>query len=311
MVEDEPCKVSLMVRKDEDQDIEMITHLETLPNDEVKPVLPYPPTSLVDWFPNVKVPPYVPHSPISNSGKPYIPKSPESPQLADVLLQVSELEDRVEESNTNLQQQVKQLEDQVYLDGCVLTELKWKQDELKKQENRIWTSRKKASQKNAPNPLSHRYPTRYSAANMDRRLAKARKNIDEVVERIGKLEKRVEDTNRDFEHLKSKINQVLELAPRLEELSKVLDAHRKVQGDTNSVVLSEIATFRNTTALELKAQIKNNMLEIANLQQSYQQLYTLAASLLYLAQSRYNSRNNYSNFFPINNVPERKAVTVF
>ena len=311
MVEDEPCKVSLMVRKNEDQDIEMITHLETLPNDKVKPVPPHPPTSPVDWFPDVEVPPYVPHSPISNSGEPYMPKSPESPQLADVLLQVSELEDRVEESNADLQRRVKQLEDQVYLDRCVLTELKWKQDELKKQENRIWTSRKKASRKNAPNPPSHRYPTRYSAANVDGRLAKARKNIDEVVERIGKLEKRVEDTNREIERLKSKIDQVLELAPRLEELSKVLDAHRKAQGDTNSVVLSEIATFRNTTAPELKAQIKNNTLEIANLQQSYQQLYTLAASLLYSAQSGYNSRNNYSNFFPINNVPERKAVTVF
>ena len=31
-----------MVRKDEDQDIEMITHLETLPNDKVKPVPPHP-----------------------------------------------------------------------------------------------------------------------------------------------------------------------------------------------------------------------------------------------------------------------------
>ena len=249
MVEDEPCKVSLMVRKDEDQDIEMITHLETLPNDEVKPVPPHPPTSLVDWFPDIEVPPCVPHSPILNSGEPYIPKSPESLQLADVLLQVSELEDRMEESNADLQRRVKQLEDQVYLDGCMLTELKWKQDELKKQENRIWTSRKKASWKNAPNPPSHRY----SAANMDRRLAKARKNINEVVERIGKLEKRVEDTNREIERLKSKIDQVLELTPRLEKLSKVLDAHQKAQGDTNSVVLSEIATFRNTTALELKA----------------------------------------------------------
>jgi len=309
--EEEPCKVSLMVRKEEDEDIEMITHLESVPDD--KPVPPRPPVLPVEWYPDVEVPPYVPLSPVSNDGgERYVPKSPELPQLVDIRLQVSELEDRVEESNADLQRRVKQLEDQVYIDGCLLTELKWKQGELKKQENWIWTNRKKTSRRNAPNPPSHRYPTRYSTGNMDSRLAKTKQSIEDVVERIGKLEKRVEETNGEIGRLKSKIDQVLALAPRLEDLSKILDEHRKTQGDTNSVVLSEIATIRNTTAPELRAQIKNNTLEIATLQQNYQQLYTLAASLLYSAQtSGYNSRNNHSNYFPLNNVPERKAVTVF
>jgi len=134
-------------------------------------------------------------------------------------------------------------------------------------------------------------------------LAKAKQNIEDIVERIGKLEKCVEDTHCEIKHLKVKINQVLALTPRLEELSKILNEHQKAYGDTNSIVLLEIAMFRNTTAPELKVQIKNNTLEIVNLQQSYQQLYMFVTSLLYSVQaSRYNTCNNYPNYFSINNV---------
>ena len=304
-----PCKTLLFVRKVKDEDIDMDTHLDDKP--DAQPITVHT-TTPVDWYPDTDVPPYVPASPPINYDMAYAPKSPELSELDEIRVRISELEDTVEASKVELKDRVAQLEAQMFADGCMLTELKWKQEELKKVENKQWSNRKKTNRRLAPNPPSHRYPTRYATSMVDENWKETQRQMTGILERIQALEERVAVTRSEIDRLKSEIAEALALAPKVEELAKTVDAHLKEQADTNSVLLSEIAMFRNTITPELRAQIKQQTINIANLTNSFRQLYSFASALLYPTQaSGFGTYSNYPSTFPSNPVPERKTISVF
>ena len=308
-----PPLAALMVSKeeegeDDDDDMDFETHQNASPAPEL---LPNPPTTPTEWYPDVQVPPYVPASPAPNKQQTYMPKSPEPPELDDLRDQLSNLEDRLEESTQDLERRMKSLERQMFLDGCELTNLKWKEAELRKTENRMRANKKKTFRRSAPNPKEHRYPTRQSLA--EEKWWETKSSIGAVENKIKALEERVEKAKQEVDQLKGKIDQVLALVPRLEELGKTVDAHRREQGDMNSLLLSEVSDFKNTMAPAMKAQIKQHSLELTALTQSYHQLYAIAAAFMYSNQQQNGQsyRNNYSAYGPPFNTPEKKAISVF
>ena len=309
---DESAKASRSVSnaRTGDGDVEMTTHLELQ-----DPNFPsHPPNSPVNWFPDVTVPPYVPASPgPGEPGTPYRPSSPTSSEFDSIRERISLLEDRVEESNTELKERLRQLETQMFEDGCTLTEVKWQQAELKKVENKIKANRKKTNRRSAPNPPTHRYPTRSTTWVTDEKWMEVRNDLAAAKNRIQGLEDRMESARQEIERLKSKIDQVLALAPRLEELGERVDRNRKEQNDMNSIILSEIATLQNKTTPNLATQIKQQAFEIANLTTLYHQINQVASSLLYPTQDTgYDYRNNYSRSnFSVENTPERRIVHAF
>ena len=308
----DPPLAALMVSKennddDDDDDMELDTHQNASPAPEVLPDPSFAPT---DWYPDVRVPPYVPASPGPDDSETYVPKSPEPHDLEELKDQVSRLEDQLDETTQQLKKRINQLETQVFEDGCTLTNLKWMEAEVRKSENKWRSNRKKTNRRSAPNPREHRYPTRQAIA--EEKWLEAKSDIGALVNRIKAIEERVGRTKQEVDQLKEKMDQVLALAPRLEELGRTVEQHRREQGDMNSLILAEITDFKNSTAPAMQALIKQHSLELTTLSQNYQYLYTVAATLL---QSNYQNghsyRSNYSAYGPPFNTPEKKQIGVF
>ena len=111
--------------------------------------------------------------------------------------------------------------------------------------------------------------------------------------------------------LRKKMESALALAPRIDDLAKVVSAHYKEQGDTNSVLLSEIATFKLTTTPTIEAQLKQHTIDISSLVQRFNQLYTFTMNLFYPAQAAAYSIKNPFNYLTNVNVPDPKVVQAF
>ena len=85
--------------------------------------------------------------------------------------------------------------------------------------------------------------------------------------------------------MKGKIEGVLDLAPKIEELSKTVETHQKMQADANRIIFAEINAARNSVTPAVEAQLKQNMLDIAGLAVQYRQLYAFAHTLFYGSSS--------------------------
>ena len=176
--------------------------------------LPTPPLSPpTKWFPNVMVPPYVPASLDPNTTREiYILRSPEPSRLKAVHLVLSELEEKVRISTHDLVERLKTLECQMFEDGCLLTQLKWRQGELKRCENKLESNKKKSNHRNQP-PPGHRYQTCSVTSVTEEKLAETRSNITASIDRIWTLERKVYAANLEINQLKSQITDVLALSP--------------------------------------------------------------------------------------------------
>ena len=139
-----------------------------------------------------------------------------------------------------------------------------------------------------------------------------RNDVAALTNRVRAIEERLDGTRQEIDRLKSRTEEVLALTPRLEELARTVELHRKEQADTNSVLLSEVGTFRSKTTPNLEGQIQRHAIELENLKTNYQQLYALASQLLYSAQvSAYGYRGTSQNSFSPINVPEKKPISAF
>ena len=310
-VEEEPVVVKRVLsaavttsKPDDEDDIDMVTHQDCSTDDDM---IVQPPSSPVEWYPDVSTPLYIPASPGPDVKlEDYRPKSPE---LDEIKNQLADLEERIDESTRLLKERVNKLELQMFDDGCLLTSLKWEQAELQKKENKARANRKKTYRRSEPT-RGHRYPARNSM--VEDKWMEAKSDIAAVVNRIKALEERVDRARQEVDQLKSKIDKVLALVPYVEELGKSVDVRRKEQSDMNSLLLAEIADLRNSGSPAVHAQIKQHAQEIATLTQNYHQLYTLAASLLYSSNHGYSYRqSNYSAFGPPNLTPEKKVIGGF
>ncbi|KAF9643218.1 hypothetical protein BDM02DRAFT_3132575 [Thelephora ganbajun] len=253
-------------------------------NAEPVPIPAYVPLSPVNWYPDINVAPYVPQTPLPNGAKPpYVPRLPETEELDLIKARVLELEDTVDEKNKELEWQIKRLNDQTFLDGCKLMELKWK----------------------------HGYNMCYATTLTDQKLTETRMEIVRMGERIEELEKRIVMAENEITGIQNKMTEVLNLAPRIEELAKRVEAERKLQTDTNSVLLSEVAVIKHTIKPALKAQIKQQASKIMSLNERYQQLYGYAMQTLYPTQaSGFHGRNSYTSY-PISDHLYHKTVSAY
>jgi len=301
------------------------THEE--PKEDPAPIPVHISYSPVDWNPGATVPAYVPRSPEPKKEEEeeplWVPRLPKPGEIEDVQWRVTRLEQEIASSTDDLHDRVRKLENQTFIDGCLLTELKWQVAELRKVERTettnarkektdMWNGKKKNYRKNPPSPPVHRYPTRYAQANTEGKLADIRKTIEDLTEKIKTLEERVKEANHEIDQLKDKIGKALELGPRIDELAEKVEAQRKLQVDTNSVLLSEFATFKHTDRPNLESQIKQQAFEIGSLNQRYQQLYNFAMNLLYPSQTASsNARIPYTPYPTPINTPERRSITAF
>ena len=137
-----------------DEDLPGISRPKTPIPNAPSPEFDMTEVSPVDWYPDVDVPPYVPNSPAPDeTGTPYFPQSPEPDELGEVRLRVSMLEDRVEASSVEWKEKLREIEAQMFADGCLLMELKWKEADLRKAENWRRKEQKKTHRRKAPDPL--------------------------------------------------------------------------------------------------------------------------------------------------------------
>ncbi|KAF9783399.1 hypothetical protein BJ322DRAFT_1110282 [Thelephora terrestris] len=217
--------------------------------------------------------------------------------LEDVKQQIVVLEERIEGTTSDLMTRLRELENQVYTDGCLLTELNWKSNELKKQENRVRAD-KKRSWKTNPR-ANHRYETRSVTANSNERANE-----------IKALKIKVETLRVELRSVKDKLDQVLVLEFEVKKLAKTVEDQRKAQGDMNSVLMSEIASLKFAIGPSVEHQLKQHGLKITALTTRYQQLYQVALHLLYLDNAA-NSNASYATHANHPSYVNNKSVGVF
>ena len=79
--------------------------------------------------------------------------------LDEISFRVCVLEDRIEATNVEFREKLREIEAQVFADGCLLTELKWKEAEIRDVESQLRSTRKKTYRRNPQSLPNHRYPT--------------------------------------------------------------------------------------------------------------------------------------------------------
>ena len=119
-------------------------------------------------------------------------------ELEEVRNRVSMLEDRINATTHEWKEKVRELEAQIFADGCEVINLKWEQAELKEQckkDNRPRNNNKKSYRKNDENapPTGPRSQNRYqlrNSANTENRLVDAHRDIGRLQQRISRIETR-------------------------------------------------------------------------------------------------------------------------
>jgi len=272
-----------------------------------------PPYSPVDWYPGVAVPPYIPNSPVpGNQEPPYVPRSPESDPLDEIHLHTSKLEDRVEASHLDLKEKLREIESQMFADECLLTELKWKDAELKDMGGRVRTDKKKNHRRNPQGPPGHRYPTRYSNSVANGKIAEVMKrDVRKMGDRIRRVEEKIEDAKREIRSVSEKITAGEVLKTQINKLKDKIASQQEAQSDINSVLHTELTDLKNTLAPAIDSHVKPQRADIATLQQQVQYLYGYAASLFTQPQSTYVKNLSTFTYPTPANSPSSKLLTAY
>ena len=274
----------------------------------------------IDWYPEVTA--YVPASPMPGNPEavPYVPKSPdpdgrevprpdpatERRNWEEIKQQLDMLEERIDTAITDLKTRMRELDDQVFRDGCLLTELNWKAEELKKMENQAKANRKRTHRRNDPKS-QHEYQTRSVTAAREK-LADTQKQLDKVIGRITALEDRTEAALAEIESIKRKIDKITGLTPEVKALAKVVEDHRKAQQDLNSVLMSEIASIKLALGPTIESKLKTQSIAIDQLTSRVNQLHQVAMTLLTSTDHQYASSYTHDYATPyagpcVKNIP--------
>ena len=216
------------------------------------------------------------------------------------------LEERIDTAITDLKTRMRELDDQVFWDGCLLTELNWKAKELKKMENQAKANRKRTHQRNDPKS-QHEYQTRSVTAAREK-LADTQKQLDKVISRITVLEDRTEAALAEIESIKRKIDKIMGLTPEVKALAKVVEDHHKAQQDMNSVLMSEIASIKLTLGPTIESKLKTQSIAIDQLTSRVNQLHQVAMTLLTSTDHQYASSytHDYATLYAgpcVKNIP--------
>ena len=276
----------------------------------------------INWYPNVTA--YVPASPAN--GEPeepqYVPRSPDpgeqharDPRLIaeergweETHQRITALEGQMDEAVTMLKTRMHELETQAFEDGCLLTELNWKADELKKMENKARADKKRTHRRNDPK-TQHRYQTRSVTAASEVTIAEIKKKAAKVADRILTIEIKVETATTEIKSIKSKLDKISTIESELKKLAKIVEEQRKSQQDMNSVLMSEIASLKLSLGPTLESKIKTQSIEIDHLTSRVNQLHQVAMTLL-------TSADQYASTYATNYVnpyadPYAKSISAF
>ena len=275
----------------------------------------------INWYPEVTA--YVPASPTPGNLEeaPYVPKSPdpdsrevpipdpaaERRDWEEIKWQLNMLEERVEGAISDLKTRMRELDDQVFRDGCLLTELNWKAEELKKTENQVRANRKRTHRRN--DPRFHQHQTRSVTAAREK-LAETQKQLDEVIGKITALEDRTEAVLAEIESIRRKIDKIMGLTPEIKGLAKLVEDHHKAQQDMNSVLMSEIASIKLAYGPTIESKLKTQSIEIEHLTSRVNQLHQVAITLLTSTDPQYASSYASNHVTPYAE-PHAKAVAAF
>ena len=263
--------------------------------------------SPTDWFPepnpgyvpnntpdNVEEEHYVPESPDSEPREtPYRPESPEPDALEEVRFRISLLEDRVDASTDDLKIKLKNLEDQVFSDGCMLTELRWRSNEIRKMENKERSNRKKTYRRENQRP-THRYYTRSNATPPKERFIEWKKETTRLNDEIEKLEKKIEAGRAEKEAIEEKLDKVMALAPDLANLTKKLEDRCESQEQVSHFLMHEVAHLTYDVNPQIEGRLKDHTREINALITRYEYLYQIAMGMMY-AWNTAATNQNYAN----------------
>ncbi|KAF9783730.1 hypothetical protein BJ322DRAFT_1109578 [Thelephora terrestris] len=281
-----------------------------------------PPYSPVEWLPQESD--YVPKSPAAGvvEDPRYVPRSPEpeateapvklskpdADPLTDLQQQVLGLEERFDGSIDDLKTRLKELETQVFSDGCLLTELNWKSNELKKWENKGWSNNKKAHRRNNTkgNPP---YQTRSVTAASAESVKEMRRQLTKLGDRIRKVEVDIQIAQEEIKITNDKIRKLSMLDSQVKLSAQNLDDLRRSQAGMNSVLMSEIASLKLGLGPRLEQQLKDHAFEINTLTSRFQQLYHVVVNTLYPDYPKTSDPRNANQTSPkITSNPKTAAV---
>ncbi|KAF9786161.1 hypothetical protein BJ322DRAFT_1108021 [Thelephora terrestris] len=250
-----------------------------------------------DWFPDVQAPPYPSDNEEEEEGA-YLdkipgpsergtsdpPSSPEPDDFEDIATRVSMLEDRVYATTESLKEKITSLEDQVFADGCLLTELQWKINEARRADNEQRADQIRMNRRQDPR-VTHRYLTR-SVTAAEGRTLDTKKVIARISGEIKTLEGKIEDTRAEITSIKGKMDSVLCLAPDIEKLAKVVEENYKIQNKTTAALWEELDSLKNVYGPSTLTALKDHSLDIAVLASRFQYLYQVVISAIYSANAR-------------------------
>ncbi|KAF9782871.1 hypothetical protein BJ322DRAFT_1110741 [Thelephora terrestris] len=281
-----------------------------------------PPYSPVEWLPQESD--YVPKSPAAGvvEDPRYVPRSPEpeateapvklskpdADPLTDLQQQVLELEERFDGSIDDLKTRLRELETQVFSDGCLLTELNWKSNELKKWENKGWSNNKKAHRRynTKGNPP---YQTRSVTAASAESVKEMRRQLTKLGDRIRKVEVDIQIAQEEIKITNDKIRKLSMLDSQVKLSAQNLDDLRRSQADMNSVLMSEITSLKLGLGPRLEQQLKDHAFEINTLTSRFQQLYHVVVNTLYPDYPKTSDPRNANQTSPkITSNPKTAAV---
>ena len=251
--------------------------------------------SPVDWFPDVQAPTYVPENALDNDQEDhYVPESPDpenedsdyrpaspvSDGLGEVRARIATLEERVDATSDDLKVKLKELESQVFADGCLLAELRWKANEMKKIRPRERADKRRRNRKDNNPRTNHRYHTRSVAAATDEGSANTRRELSRLDEEIKAVDEKRKSMLAEIKTIKAKLEKVLALAPDIERIAKMMDDQRKSQEEVNRALATELAALKFSFAPKIGERVADNGYQIGLLNARFQYLNQIVTGIL-------------------------------
>ena len=219
---------------------------------------------------------------------------------------LGDLENRVEDTTREIREKIAKLEHELMVEVVDLADLRWRTAELEEEENLRKTARQRqqiaeldqqaleAGEKTADlgeggrprrgkrdrgKGRTHRYLTRYAAANKDLRVAPRKRDMGEMDKRMRKMEGRVEEQQKEIARLKEELAKAEALGPQLAALGAAFEAFRINQVRINLMICDNFTRLRGHVAEVIEARCTSQAREIEALHVRYHALYTAAAHM--------------------------------
>ena len=184
------------------------------------------------------------------------------------------------ENSEKIQDRLTRLGDQVYQDGIIVADLKWRMAEIQDLEERAKTAGKRSYKKARGKAPTHRYPTRYSGSQADEILQLGKKEYGDVDSRIKAVEERMEEMKKEKEQLETELEKMAALAPKIDTLTASLNDFKMSQLKINLGAFQEFTHLRQFYTNAVAPKLDAHSRDIAGLNARYTAIYSLVIKLL-------------------------------